>query len=83
VTLFPPFSTTVSRDSLSDSGTQKNHYQDLPDNVKRHLGPMPDGFLAYFTRRFPNLFLHVHQVVKGTRLADESMFRGYFELPDS
>ena len=62
--------------------SQKHHYQDLPDNVKRHLGPLPDGFLSYFTRRFPNLFKHVHSVVSRTNLRYESMFKSYFELPD-
>ncbi|KAF8166060.1 hypothetical protein BJ912DRAFT_889548 [Pholiota molesta] len=62
---------------------KKHHYQDLPDNVKRHLGPMPEGFLGYFTRRYPMLFLHVHRVVRDTGLHTESMFRTYFELPDN
>uniref|UniRef100_A0A8H7XUV1 non-specific serine/threonine protein kinase n=1 Tax=Psilocybe cubensis TaxID=181762 RepID=A0A8H7XUV1_PSICU len=57
--------------------------KDLPDNVKRHLGPMPEGFLGYFTRRYPQLFLHVHGVIQDTGLHSESMFRTYFELPDS
>jgi len=61
---------------------KKHHYQDLPDNVKRHLGPMPEGFLGYFTRRYPRLFMHVHEVVKDTGLHGESMFRTYFELPE-
>ncbi len=61
---------------------QKHHYQDLPDNVKRLLGGMPEGFLAYFTRRFPNLFLHVHRVISSSTLRTESMFRTYYELSD-
>ena len=61
---------------------QKHHYQDLPDNVKRLLGSMPEGFLAYFTRRFPNLFLHVHEVIGDSILRTESMFRTYYELRD-
>lgn len=59
---------------------QKHHYQDLPEHVKRHLGPMPDGYLAYFTRRFPKLFLHVHSVVACTALRHEPMFKTYFTL---
>ncbi|KAF8955069.1 ribonuclease 2-5A-domain-containing protein [Flammula alnicola] len=62
---------------------KKHHYQDLPENVKRHLGPMPEGFLGYFTRRYPRLFLHVHGVIRDTGLHSESMFRTYFELPDT
>ncbi|KAH0578511.1 hypothetical protein H2248_003652 [Termitomyces sp. 'cryptogamus'] len=61
---------------------KKHHYQDLPDSVKRHLGPMPEGYLSYFTRRFPRLFLHVHSTVRSTSLRTESMFRGYFDLPE-
>jgi serine/threonine-protein kinase/endoribonuclease IRE1 len=61
---------------------QKHHYQDLPEHVKRHVGSMPDGFLAYFTRRFPRLFLHVHAVVGESMLRHESMFRAYFELQE-
>ncbi|KAJ7702842.1 ribonuclease 2-5A-domain-containing protein, partial [Mycena olivaceomarginata] len=68
------------QDLLRALRNKKHHYQDLPDKVKRNLGPMPEGFLAYFTRRFPRLFLHVHSVVGDTSLRTESMFRSYFEL---
>lgn len=43
---------------------------------------MPEGFLSYFTRRFPRLFLHVHSVISESSLKSESMFRTYFELTD-
>lgn len=68
------------RSEVSDIVLQKHHYQDLPDNVKRQIGSMPEGFLSYFTRRFPRLFLHVHSVVSSSSLRYESMFRAYFEL---
>ncbi|KAH6910717.1 other/IRE protein kinase [Coprinopsis sp. MPI-PUGE-AT-0042] len=71
------------QDLLRALRNKKHHYQDLPDNVKRHLGPMPEGYLAYFTKRYPELFLHVHRVISDTGLRTESMFRSYFELPDS
>ncbi|KAI0683708.1 hypothetical protein BC835DRAFT_1423036 [Cytidiella melzeri] len=61
---------------------KKHHYQDLPDNVKRQIGTMPEGFLLYFTRRFPRLFLHVHSVVSSSQLRSESMFRSYFEVAE-
>ncbi|KAG2126579.1 hypothetical protein DEU56DRAFT_915970 [Suillus clintonianus] len=70
------------QDLLRALRNKKHHYQDLPDHVKRHLGPMPEGFLSYFTRRFPNLFMHVHGVISNTSLCHESMFRTYFELVD-
>jgi len=70
------------QDLLRALRNKKHHYQDLPENVKRHLGPMPEGFLSYFTRRFPRLFLHVHSVVASTSLRHEPMFRTYFELAE-
>jgi len=71
------------QDLMRAMRNKKHHYQDLPENVKRHLGPLPEGFLGYFTRRYPQLFLHVHGVIKETGLHSESMFRAYFDLPDS
>ncbi|EJF56482.1 hypothetical protein DICSQDRAFT_113101 [Dichomitus squalens LYAD-421 SS1] len=70
------------QDLLRALRNKKHHYQDLPDNVKRLLGTMPEGFLAYFTRRFPKLFLHVHGVISNSALRSESMFRTYYELID-
>lgn len=56
---------------------QKNHYQDLPEGVRRSLGSPPEAFLGYFTQRFPRLFLHVYQVVKAELHADD-LFTPYF-----
>jgi serine/threonine-protein kinase/endoribonuclease IRE1 len=61
--------------------SQRHHYQDLPESVRRSLGELPDGFLGYFARRFPRLLLHVHRVVS-THVANEAMFDGYFRLMD-
>lgn len=59
---------------------QKHHYQDIPDNVKRAIGGLPEGFLSYFTKRFPRLFLHVYGVVAvDPILRNDAMFRSYFD----
>ncbi|KIO24386.1 hypothetical protein M407DRAFT_77009, partial [Tulasnella calospora MUT 4182] len=59
---------------------QKHHYQDLPEKVKRSLGVLPEGFLSYFTERFPRLFLHVYGVVSADPLLrNDAMFRSYFD----
>ncbi|KDQ07551.1 hypothetical protein BOTBODRAFT_38751 [Botryobasidium botryosum FD-172 SS1] len=71
------------QDLLRALRNKKHHYQDLPDNVKRHLGPLPEGFLGYFTRRFPKLFLHVYFVISNSSLRYESMFRSYYDLVES
>lgn len=43
--------------------SQKHHYQELPAPLKARLGEVPEGFLAYFTSRFPRLLVHVHAMV--------------------
>jgi serine/threonine-protein kinase/endoribonuclease IRE1 len=70
------------QDLLRALRNKKHHYQDLPDNVKRHLGAMPEGYLSYFTRRYPQLFLHVHRVISNSELRFEPIFRSYFELAE-
>ncbi|KAJ3820981.1 hypothetical protein F5880DRAFT_1486977 [Lentinula raphanica] len=70
------------QDLLRALRNKKHHYQDLPDNVKRHLGVMPEGYLSYFTRRYPQLFLHTHRVISESELRSEPMFKTYFELAE-
>jgi serine/threonine-protein kinase/endoribonuclease IRE1 len=36
---------------------------ELPEDLKEALGTLPDGFLLYFTRRFPRLAAHVYNMV--------------------
>ncbi|KZO94710.1 hypothetical protein CALVIDRAFT_538819 [Calocera viscosa TUFC12733] len=71
------------QDLLRALRNKKHHYQDLPDHVKRLYGPLPEGFLGYFTRRFPQLFLHVYGVISDCGLRYDSMFRQYFDHVDS
>lgn len=42
---------------------KKNHYRDLPLAVRTELGPIPEGFLHYFTSRFPALLIYVYSVL--------------------
>ncbi|TFK31180.1 ribonuclease 2-5A-domain-containing protein [Crucibulum laeve] len=82
---FGKFRNTIPKsvqDPLPTLRNKKHPYQDLPENIKSTLDPMPEGFLAYFTAKYPQLFLHVHGVIGDTSLQYESMFRAYFELPE-
>ncbi|KAI9366074.1 kinase-like domain-containing protein [Zopfochytrium polystomum] len=71
---------SLVRDLLRALRNKKHHFQDLPPEAKRVLGTLPDGFLQYFTSRFPNLLLHVYYVVAESKLLrSESVFKPYFE----
>ncbi|KAK9477771.1 hypothetical protein V1514DRAFT_332954 [Lipomyces japonicus] len=66
-------------DLLRALRNKKHHYQDLPHNVQVILGTMPDGFVTYFLRKFPHLFLHVYYVVRNN-IIDEPHFKSYFNV---
>ncbi|KAI9796306.1 MAG: bifunctional endoribonuclease/protein kinase ire1 [Piccolia ochrophora] len=65
----------------ADRYHQKNHYQDMPDNVKAHVGPLPHGYLQYWAARFPLLLLQCFYVVIKCRLEDLPRFKAYFAIP--
>lgn len=66
------------RDLLRAMRNKKHHYQDMDASAQKHLGALPAGFLHYFTSKFPKLFLHVHGVVRDSRLRHEPVFDVYF-----
>ncbi len=53
----------------------------MPENVKAHVGPLPDGYLNYWTVRFPTLLLECYYVIVSCRLEGLPRFRAYFTLP--
>ncbi|KAJ3122947.1 bifunctional endoribonuclease/protein kinase ire1 [Nowakowskiella sp. JEL0407] len=68
----------VIRDLLRALRNKKHHYQDLPLSAQKALGALPEGFLNYFTSRFPGLLLHVYYVVLDNEvLRNDPMFAVY------
>ncbi|UZJ53130.1 hypothetical protein CBS101457_002450 [Exobasidium rhododendri] len=66
-------------DLLRAIRNKKHHIHDLPPNLRRLFGSLPDGFLTYFTSRFPRLFLHTYEVIDSFAvLKSEAMFAPYF-----
>ncbi|XP_078689374.1 serine/threonine-protein kinase/endoribonuclease IRE1-like [Branchiostoma floridae x Branchiostoma belcheri] len=59
---------------------KKHHYLDLPPDVRRALGSVPDEFVSYFTRRFPMLLWHVYKAMLVCK--NERVFQGYYEKND-
>lgn len=60
----------------SASLLQKHHYHELPADVRAALGSVPDGFVQYFTSRFPRLLLHTHGAMRVC--AHERLFHSYY-----
>ncbi|XP_038568889.1 serine/threonine-protein kinase/endoribonuclease IRE1-like isoform X1 [Micropterus salmoides] len=68
------------RDLLRAMRNKKHHYHELPPEVQETLGELPEGFVSYFTSRFPRLLLHTHAALH--ICSHERLFHPYY-LPPS
>uniref|UniRef100_A0A7N6FHD7 Serine/threonine-protein kinase/endoribonuclease IRE1 n=1 Tax=Anabas testudineus TaxID=64144 RepID=A0A7N6FHD7_ANATE len=68
------------RDLLRAMRNKKHHYHELPPEVQETLGELPEGFVSYFTSRFPRLLMHTHAALQ--ICAHERLFHPYY-LPPS
>ncbi|KAJ4244381.1 bifunctional endoribonuclease/protein kinase ire1 [Fusarium torreyae] len=66
-------------DLLRALRNKKNHYEDMPDALKRAVGPLPEGYLAFWTVRFPMLLLTCWNVVWYVQWEKTDRFREYYE----
>eukprot|EP00731_Ephydatia_muelleri_P025476 Em0017g559a len=64
------------RDLLRAMRNKKHHYQELPEDVKKSLGNIPEGFLQYFTSRFPLLLIHTYKRMECCK--KERVFQTYY-----
>ncbi|NWR32992.1 ERN1 endoribonuclease, partial [Tachuris rubrigastra] len=64
------------RDLLRAMRNKKHHYHELPAEVRAALGSVPEGFVQYFTSRFPRLLLHTHGAMRVC--AHERIFHPYY-----
>ena len=55
---------------------QKHHYRELPEELKRSLGRIPDEFVRYFTGRFPLLLINTYKKMEICKR--ERIFRPYY-----
>jgi len=42
---------------------KKSHYYDLREEVRQILGGMPEGYVTYWSSRFPSLLMEVHSAL--------------------
>jgi len=66
-------------DLLRALRNKKNHYEDMPQAVKERVGPLPPGYLGFWTRRFPSLLLVCWRVVKLMGWDERDRFKRYYE----
>lgn len=67
-------------DLLRALRNKKNHYEDMPEDVKKRVGPLAGGYLNYWCHRFPRLLMACYEVVHEVGVEGNDRFRGYFVL---
>ncbi|KAI9375767.1 hypothetical protein BJX61DRAFT_78835 [Aspergillus egyptiacus] len=65
-------------DLLRALRNKRNHYNDMPEHLKAHIGGLPEGYLNFWTVRFPSLLMSCHWVIVELRLTGIDRFRRYF-----
>ncbi|XP_003379364.1 serine/threonine-protein kinase/endoribonuclease ire-1 [Trichinella spiralis] len=63
-------------DLLRAMRNKRHHYYELPEDVREALGTIPDGFIDYFTKRFPLLLIHVYEAMRA--VGEEPLFKVYY-----
>ncbi|XP_059189893.1 serine/threonine-protein kinase/endoribonuclease IRE1 [Centropristis striata] len=69
------------RDLLRAMRNKKHHYHELPPEVQETLGELPEGFVSYFTSRFPRLLMHTHAALH--ICSHERLFHPYYLPPNT
>uniref|UniRef100_H3C8K2 Uncharacterized protein n=1 Tax=Tetraodon nigroviridis TaxID=99883 RepID=H3C8K2_TETNG len=64
------------RDLLRAMRNKKHHYHELPSEVQETLGELPEGFINYFTSRFPRLLMHTYEAL--LICSHERLFHPYY-----
>ncbi|KAK0261874.1 bifunctional endoribonuclease/protein kinase ire1 [Friedmanniomyces endolithicus] len=65
-------------DLLRALRNKKNHYEDMPAEVKARVGPLAGGYLRYWTDRFPLLLMTCYEVIHQAGIQESDRFKGYF-----
>lgn len=66
-------------DLLRALRNKKNHYEDMSESLRRTVGPLPEGYLSFWTVRFPSLLLSCWNVVYNVQWEETDRFREYYE----
>ncbi|KAG9516018.1 kinase-like protein, partial [Aureobasidium melanogenum] len=71
---------TKMLDLLRALRNKKNHYEDMSADVKKRVGSLPEGYLQYFTTRFPTLLMACFWAIKDCRVETNARFRSYYSV---
>lgn len=65
-------------DLLRALRNKKAHYTELSPDIQALVGTIPDGYVKYWTDRFPKLVMHCYDTVADLGLDEQPNFNMYF-----
>ncbi|CAK7272668.1 bifunctional endoribonuclease/protein kinase ire1 [Sporothrix epigloea] len=66
-------------DLLRALRNKRNHYEDMSEALRRTVGGLPEGYLAFWTVRFPNLLIGCWALGIEWDWADTDRFADYYQ----
>ena len=73
VSRFRTYDPSSVRDLLRLIRNKHHHFDELPEDVKRRLGPSPTDLIKYFERAFPGLVMHCFRVCRDNLTKDDPL----------
>lgn len=70
-------------DLLRALRNKRNHYLDMSDSLQKKVGSLPEGYLLYWTTRFPDLLLYCWALIRDLGWNELEQFRAYYQPPES
>ncbi|KAG8525363.1 uncharacterized protein KY384_009007 [Bacidia gigantensis] len=65
-------------DLLRALRNKRNHYEDMSENLKRQIGGPTEGYLSFWTRRFPNLLLTCWRIIEDVEWTTKDRYKRYY-----
>jgi serine/threonine-protein kinase/endoribonuclease IRE1 len=65
-------------DLLRALRNKRNHYEDMSDKLKTEVGALPEGYLSYWTTKFPDLLINCWSLVYYLEWNELDRFREYY-----
>jgi serine/threonine-protein kinase/endoribonuclease IRE1 len=65
-------------DLLRALRNKRNHYEDMSDSLKKTVGTLPEGYLSFWTRKFPNLLIMCWNIVYDVGWDVQDRFLEYY-----
>ncbi|DBA76306.1 TPA: bifunctional endoribonuclease/protein kinase ire1 [Trebouxia sp. C0004] len=75
------YNSSSLRDLLRVIRNKHNHFREMPPDLQQRLGPLPEGFLRYFTSRFPRLLMTTYKFAQHHCSSDPPLRDYFFHQP--